>query len=288
MKMMNWQNWEVKWDFKNDLLNKMLFLTTDISKPLENTRCSTCPKGKKAILRKKSWGNDDLSISLEGIQDELNNFLVGYPSVDYSKLRDSLIQCFVSKKSLEEAEKEVTSILKIANDFVLYQIDRKARAKVNCIAGKPPEPLECVAVTAYTMESNLYRYLNQDLRDSGRTLKTLENWKPFLKLFLGALKCMNPVTSGTVYRGLNCVVDDYKKKLSPDRECIYWYTVTSTSDNLKTATEFATKGKKTWNGIRNFFDTCIFHCLVIQNSIGKRKNLSTWKLFQSYETYRKR
>eukprot|EP01125_Pyxidicula_operculata_P022679 TRINITY_DN9499_c0_g1_i1.p1 TRINITY_DN9499_c0_g1~~TRINITY_DN9499_c0_g1_i1.p1 ORF type:complete len:873 (+),score=157.73 TRINITY_DN9499_c0_g1_i1:1-2619(+) len=200
--------------------------------------------GKKAILREKCWGKE-LRMSLEGIQSTLNNFLIDFPQVTEDVLRESLTKCFISKGYLpNDAESQINMILLQTKDFVKFEIDLRKLIPDKCRNGTEPSILELMAVNAYTMETDLYRYINQELRSPERTPSSLENWKPFLCLFLKALKSMKPVTTGVVYRGLDCVIKDYKTKLSPDREAIYFYTITSASDDRDVAIEFATrKGK---------------------------------------------
>jgi len=180
--------------------------------------------GRNVIVRDQIWGNNELSVSTEGIQPQLNNFLLK-TEVNEDILRCSLLKAFTNHVTENAAQSQINFILKSAMDYIRFQVDNKALI----YRYSSPSVLECVAVNAYTMESNLYKFLNQDLRSPYITPENLEYWKPFLFLFLSAIKKMNPISNVTVYRGLRCIIYNYQKTLSPEREEIYWYTISSTS-----------------------------------------------------------
>jgi len=201
--------------------------------------------GKRAIMRTAVWGHSELAISSEGVQRNLNNFLVDAPpaNVDESLLKEFLVKAFQTHQiSATDAEKEIDLILKVANDFVRFQIDVSHLASINCF--KVPSLLECLAITAYTMESNLYKFLNEDLRATNRTPQTLYLWKPFLYLFLSGIKHIKPLPEKTLaYRGLNSGIPNYLNIFS-QREAIFWYSIASASILPEMAKSFASKKEK--------------------------------------------
>jgi len=100
---------------------------------------------------------------------------------------------------------------------------------------------ELASLILYTYsegDEKFYSELNKILRSPNRSIETLSIWTPFLYLFLKGLKKLVPSKAKVAYRGVNCIIPEYQTKFEPGRK-ISWYTISSTSTNLRVAEKFA-------------------------------------------------
>ena len=110
----------------------------------------------------------------------------------------------------------------------------------------PLNPDEAMAVNLYTQESNVYKKLNELLRQRSR--QRLYPLFPYLKLLLTALFKLPPLKI-TVYRGVHRDL----QHLYPKDEDIVWWGFSSTTMNLEVLENpdfLGTEGKRTMFAIK--------------------------------------
>lgn len=124
----------------------------------------------------------------------------------------------VFDQSLGEATKPINKIIPEIDRYVAIALSKCKRCSLLTFD-------ESAAIYLYTMDTHLYRKLNQALRNNDK--EVLELCRNYLKLLITACKKL-PAFHGRVWRAVN---SDYK--FTPKTDCVQiWWQFSSTSQNL--------------------------------------------------------